>query len=113
MAPAIRLARNGFHISYSLAQNLRAERALFQEFDGSRHIFLHDGNLYEPGAILRQVDLARTLAAIASTVRRPLHSGAAAGVVATMGKYHGLITREDLEHTRPSCARRWRPFPRL
>jgi gamma-glutamyltranspeptidase/glutathione hydrolase len=99
MAPAIRLARNGFPISYSLAERFRSARDLLEKFDGSRHIFLHDGNLYEPGAILRQPDLARTLTAIAKRGPQGFYSGAVAkALVATMRKYHGLITRADLEH---------------
>ena len=99
MAPAIRLARNGFPISYSLALRFRSDRALLEKFDGSRHIFLHDGNLYEPGAIFRQPDLARTLSAIAQRGPQAFYSGAAAeALVETMQKYNGLITREDLEH---------------
>jgi len=99
MAPAIRLARNGFPVSYSLAEKFRSERALLEKFDGSRHIFLHDGNLYEPGAIFRQPDLARTLTAIAKRGAQGFYSGATGrAIVATMRKYNGLITREDLEH---------------
>ncbi len=98
MAPAIRLARNGYPVSYSLALHFRSERALLEKFDGSRHIFLHDGNLYEPGAVFRQPDLARTLAVIAKRGPQAFYSGAAAkALVATMRKYDGLITREDLE----------------
>jgi gamma-glutamyltranspeptidase/glutathione hydrolase len=99
MAPAIRLARKGFPVGYSLAEKFHSERALLQRFDGSRHIFLHDGNLYEPGAIFRQTDLARTLAAIAKGGPQAFYSGAVAkALVATIRKYNGLITREDLEH---------------
>ncbi len=99
MAPAIRLARNGFPVSYSLAEKFRSERALLEKFDGSRHIFLHDGILYEPGAIFRQPDLAHTLIAIAKRGAPGFYSGATArAIVATMRKYNGLITREDLEH---------------
>jgi gamma-glutamyltranspeptidase/glutathione hydrolase len=99
MAPAIRLARNGFPVSYSLAEKFRSERALLEKFDGSRHIFLHDGNLYEPGALFRQPDLARTLTAIAKRGAQGFYSGATGrAIVATMRKYNGLITREDLEH---------------
>jgi gamma-glutamyltranspeptidase/glutathione hydrolase len=98
MAPAIRLARNGFPASYSLAQTIRSERDLLQRFSGSRHIFLHDGNLYEPGEVVRQPDLARTLTAIAKHGPAAFYSGAAANaLVATMQKYHGLITRDDLQ----------------
>lgn len=99
MAPALRLARNGFPVSYSLAEHLRAQRSLLEKFDGSRHIFLHDGRLYEPGAIFRQPDLARTLTSIAKRGPQAFYSGATArALVATMQKYGGLITLEDLEH---------------
>jgi gamma-glutamyltranspeptidase/glutathione hydrolase len=99
MAPAIRLARKGFPVSYLLAEKFRSEHALLQKFDGSRHIFLHDGNLYEPGAVFRQPELARTLAAIAKRGPQAFYSGAAAkALVETMRKYNGLITREDLGH---------------
>ena len=60
MAPAIRLARNGFTVRDSFAQSIRSDGALLEKFDGSRHIFLHDGKRYKPGAIFRQPDLART-----------------------------------------------------
>ncbi len=99
MAPAIRLARSGFPISYQLAQRLRSSRALLEKFDGSRHTFLHDGNLYDAGANFRQPDLARTLAAIAKHGPQAFYTGATAkAFVATMQKYKGLITREDLAH---------------
>jgi gamma-glutamyltranspeptidase/glutathione hydrolase len=98
MAPAIRLARNGFPVTYSFAGHVRSERALLEKFDGSRHIFLRDGNFYEPGAVFRQPELARTLAAIAKHGPQGFYSGAAArALLATMQKYHGLITRSDLE----------------
>jgi gamma-glutamyltranspeptidase/glutathione hydrolase len=99
MAPAIRLARNGFPVSYLLAEKFRSERNLLQKFDDSRHIFLHGGNLYEPGAVFRQPELARTLAAIAKRGPQAFYTGAVAkALVATMRKYNGLITHEDLEH---------------
>jgi gamma-glutamyltranspeptidase/glutathione hydrolase len=68
------------------------------KFQGSRHIFLRDGHLYQAGAIFRQPDLARTLLDIARHGPRAFYLGAAAkALVATMQKYHGLITRADLE----------------
>jgi len=98
MAPAIRLAKNGFPLSYELTQVLRGESALLEKFDGSRDIFLHDGHLAEPGATFRQPDLARTLAKIARRGSPGFYQGAVArALVATMQKYHGLISRADLE----------------
>jgi len=99
IAPALRLAREGFPVSYALAERLRSERDLLQKFDGSRQIFLPDERPYEAGAILRQPDLARTLAAIAKRGPQAFYSGAPAqALVATMHKDHGLITLQDLEH---------------
>jgi gamma-glutamyltranspeptidase/glutathione hydrolase len=99
MAPAIRLARSGFPISYSLAETIRSDRSRLEKFDGSRHIFLRDGNLHEPGEIFRQPDLARTLAAISKRGPEAFYSGPTAGALAeTMRKYGGIITGEDLAH---------------
>jgi len=99
MAPAIRLAKNGFPVSYSYTEDIRTERAKLEEFEVSRRIFLHDGKPFEPGDILRQPDLARTLAAIAKRGPQAFYTGAPAqAMVATMQKYHGLITFDDMAH---------------
>ncbi|MGD1155962.1 MAG: gamma-glutamyltransferase [Terriglobia bacterium] len=98
MIPAIRLAREGFPVSYSLAQTLRSERALLEKYDDSRRIFLHDGHLYEPGETLLQPELARTLAEIARHGPRAFYRGTVAKAFeATMRKYNGLISRNDLK----------------
>jgi gamma-glutamyltranspeptidase/glutathione hydrolase len=98
MAPAIHLARNGFPVRYTLAQKLGSERALLEKFDGSRHIFLRDGRLYEAGTMFRQPELARTLTDIARHGPQAFYRGSAAkALVATMRKYKGLISPEDLE----------------
>jgi gamma-glutamyltranspeptidase/glutathione hydrolase len=101
MAPAIRLAKEGFPVSYSLAQTLRSERALLERFDDSRRIFLRDGHFYEPGETLLQPELARTLAAVAQLGPQGFYRGAVAKALgATMRKYDGLISRQDLDHYR-------------
>src|ERR1700724_88682 len=53
MAPAILLAENGFPISESLAQEFEQERRDLQRFTSSRHIFLNDGKMFQPGDTLR------------------------------------------------------------
>src|ERR1039457_3372058 len=60
IAPAIKLARDGFPLGYEDAQDLREDQYLPQ-FAGSRRIFQRDGNFYAPGEILKQPDLAHTL----------------------------------------------------
>ena len=98
MAPAIHLAVDGFPMGYTLAQQLRAARPLMEKFDGSRRIFLRSGHLYEAGEIFRQPELARTLSDISRQGPRAFYQGATAqALVATMRKYKGLISLEDLD----------------
>ena len=99
LAPAIRLAKNGFTVSYAFSNALHGERDLLSRFDGSRAIFLRDGRFYEPGEVFRQPELARTLAEISRRGAEGFYRGRVArALVATMQKYHGLITQADLEH---------------
>ncbi len=100
MAPAIRLARNGFPIREPYLESLRPHHELLEQFDGSRHIFLRDGKYYQLGAIFRQPDLCSApSAAIAQHGPQGFYSGPTAqAIVATMRKYHGLITQADLDH---------------
>ncbi|MEO8725006.1 MAG: gamma-glutamyltransferase, partial [Acidobacteriaceae bacterium] len=64
MAPAIRLARDGFVLSWQEAQQLHAKH--LADFPESRRIFQRDGNFYATGDTFRQPDLARTLERIAA-----------------------------------------------
>src|SRR5579864_2535984 len=68
MAPAIKLAREGFELSYSEARDFNDDDFLPQ-FPASKEIFLSNpqrqGGRYEYGDIFRQPELARTLERIA------------------------------------------------
>src|SRR5438477_11341124 len=54
MAPAIRLAENGFPISKRLAQEFEEHRPALQRFAVSRRIFLNDGKMFQAGDTFRQ-----------------------------------------------------------
>jgi gamma-glutamyltranspeptidase/glutathione hydrolase len=72
---------------------------LLERYDDSRRIFLRDGHLYEPGETLLQPELEHTLAAIAQRGPQAFYRGPVARAFeATMRKYDGLISRQDLEH---------------
>jgi gamma-glutamyltranspeptidase/glutathione hydrolase len=106
MAPAIRLAKHGFAVSYDLSESLRLDRDLLSKFDASRRIFLRDGRLYEPGEVFKQPELARTLEIVAHRGANGFYAGRVAqAIVATMGKYRGLITEQDLAHYQPTLRR--------
>src|SRR5258708_26665501 len=53
MAPAIQLAENGFPISKRLAHEFEEERPALQRFATSRHIFLNEGKMFQPGESIR------------------------------------------------------------
>ncbi len=97
MAPAIRLAEQGFPVSEKLARSLRAARRLLQQFSISRRIFLKDGALYEVGETLRQPELAATLRRIARGGAAEFYRGETARISADeIQRMGGLITLADL-----------------
>ena len=96
LAPAIRLAREGFPVSWPLADALRQARAL-SAFEESRRIFQRNGNYYQPGELLRQPELAATLERISRRGAADFYEGETARRLAEeMERHGGLITREDL-----------------
>jgi gamma-glutamyltranspeptidase/glutathione hydrolase len=102
IAPAIHLATDGITVSYDLSESLRLNRDLLSKFDASRRVFLRDERLYEPGEVFKQPELARTLTAVARRGAEGFYKdGVAQAIVATMEKYHGLITKQDLSRYRP------------
>jgi gamma-glutamyltranspeptidase/glutathione hydrolase len=95
MAPAIKLARDGFPLAYEDAQDLKNDEYLAQ-FPESRRIFLRDGNYYHPGEIFRQPELARTLERLAKDPDTFYHGAMARELAAAIQKGGGLVTAEDL-----------------
>jgi gamma-glutamyltranspeptidase / glutathione hydrolase len=101
MAPAIRLAEDGFPVSERLAGMLERSKALAQ-FDVSRRIFLKNGAYYAPGEILKQPELAATLRRIAKNGPEEFYRGRTAHDLASeMRSAGGLVTLDDLKHYTP------------
>ncbi len=65
LAPAIRIAREGFPVYARLAQGYAQRGAVMERFAGTRAVFLADGDALKEGEVLRQPDLARTLELLA------------------------------------------------
>ncbi len=101
LAPAIRLARDGFPVSWGLAESLRRSQ-LLARFPESRRIFQRDGRYFEPGERLVQPELARTLERIARAGADEFYQGETAHrLAAAMRENGGLITLEDMKAYRP------------
>ncbi|MCU1274100.1 MAG: gamma-glutamyltransferase [Bryobacterales bacterium] len=96
--PAVRLASDGFPVSYGLARSLRSQRGL-SGFPESNRIFLRDGKYYEAGERLVQADLARTLERIRDRGGKDFYEGETARLLAAdMQAHGGLIALDDLKN---------------
>jgi len=102
MAPAIRLAEQGFPVSEKLARQLGEHRANLQRFSVSRQIFLDDGGMFKAGTTFRQPQLAATLKRIARFGSDDFYHGQTAHMLAgDMAGLGGLITLQDLANYEP------------
>jgi gamma-glutamyltranspeptidase/glutathione hydrolase len=95
MAPAIKLAEDGFALAAQDAAEIQEDKDL-TKFPESRRIFQRDGNYYKAGEIFKQPDLARTLKRIAANPDDFYHGAMARELAASMQKGGGLITADDL-----------------
>jgi len=95
IAPAIKLARDGFPLAFEDTQELKDDEYLAQ-FPESKRIFLRDGNYYQPGELLKQPELARTLERIAKNPDDFYHGAIARELAAAIHKGGGLVTAADL-----------------
>jgi gamma-glutamyltranspeptidase/glutathione hydrolase len=102
MAPAIRLASQGFRVSNKLAGQLEEERPGLQSSPMSRRIFLNGGQMLKAGDTLKQLELAATLQRIAKNGAGEFYRGETARILAEeMARHGGIITLDDLAHYTP------------
>jgi gamma-glutamyltranspeptidase/glutathione hydrolase len=95
--PAVALARDGFVVSQGLARSLKAVIPDFRAYPASLAQFTKNGEPYEPGDILKQPDLARTLLRIAEQGPEGFYAGETAALLEKeMAAHGGLITKADL-----------------
>jgi gamma-glutamyltranspeptidase/glutathione hydrolase len=65
LAPAIRIARDGFPVYAKLARGYQQKRRVMERYRGTREVYLRNGKPPEEGDVFRQPDLARTLERLA------------------------------------------------
>lgn len=108
LAPAEKLAREGFEVDETFRKQTAENEERFRKFPDTVDLFMPGGELPEPGTTLRNPDLARTYATLAREGIRPLYDGAIADdIVKTVRKppagsdagkiRSGDLTREDLK----------------
>lgn len=97
MAPAIKLAREGYILTRADTDVLETTTERFKQDPGSAKIFLKpDGTPWQPGDRLIQTDLANTLELIANQGADAFYQGDIPKKVEEASKKHnGLLTQED------------------
>ncbi len=104
MAPAIRLARDGFTVDSALQVSIARSATLIGRFAGAA-VFLAGGAAPTVGSTFQQPALGRTLDAIARDGADAFYRGwIADSIAAEEARGGGIITRADLEQYTP----RWR-----
>jgi len=97
LAPAIRIARKGFDIYPRIAIQYADRKDVMERYEGSRKVFLADGDGLEVGEKLLQPDLAHTLELIAAQGNDGFYRGETAQkMLADVKKYGGNWSAADL-----------------
>jgi gamma-glutamyltranspeptidase/glutathione hydrolase len=101
MAPAIRLAEQGFMVDSQFARGIESSRRAITPFEG-KAVFFPGGEAVKAGARFVQSDLARTLKLIAEKGPKAFYEGPIAdSLVAEEQRGGGIITKEDLRRYKP------------
>ena len=101
LAPAIRLASEGFLVDTTLFRSLTGDKYRIESF-GGKSLFFPNGAPPAIGSRLRQPQLARTIRLISDSGAAVFYRGSIADSIAEeMRRDGGLITKADLAQYRP------------
>ena len=101
IAPARKLASEGFALDRRAAALLWSYKTSLERYEDSKRIFLNGGKYLGDGDILKQTDLAATLQRIEQAGADGFYKGETARLIADdMKRHDGLITLDDLANYR-------------
>ena len=102
MAPAIALAENGIEVTAGLSESLEALSDRLQKWPSTKKIFFKpDGSAYQPGELLLQPELAKSLKLIAAKGNDGFYKGETARkLVKAVNEAGGNMSLQDLANYR-------------
>ena len=99
ISPALKLARDGFIVTETLAKSLESNKEKLAKTSDGREIFFNNGSILKSGDLLVQTDLAQTLELIAQNGPAGFYEGHTAQKIhSDMRKNGGLISSADLSN---------------
>jgi gamma-glutamyltranspeptidase / glutathione hydrolase len=102
MAPAIRLATEGFPLDAALRYAIERQASNMKKFPELGRVFLVKDEVPPEGEIIRQPDLGQTLKAVVTDGAEVFYQGwIAQAIVDTVKKDGGVLTLEDLKSYKP------------
>ena len=102
MAPAIRLASNGFPLDATLRYAIDRQQGSIKKFPDLGRIYMPNDEVPAEGELIRQPELGETLKAIASQGPNAFYQGwIGDAIVETIKREGGVLTGEDLKNYRP------------
>ena len=102
MAPAIRLATEGFPLDAALRYAIERQASNMKKFPELARVFLVKDEVPPEGEIIRQPDLGQTLKAVVAEGADVFYQGwIAQAIVDTVKRDGGVLTLEDLKTYRP------------
>ncbi|CAM2063938.1 gamma-glutamyltransferase [Sulfidibacter corallicola] len=97
LAPAIKLAREGFVLNRDLAGQFKNQLRFMKDYPASMKSFSKNGEPYQAGDLWKQPDLAKTLERISKKGSDGFYKGETAKLlVSEMKRGLGLISKKDL-----------------
>lgn len=97
LAPAIRLAEQGFEVDEHYRRMAKFRLEVMRRYSDTAAIFLSDNNVPEAGALIRQPELAATLRGLARGGRAGFYAGETAEkLVQEVRKAGGIWSHKDL-----------------
>ena len=101
MAPAIRLASNGFPLDATLRYAIDRQQGSIKKFPDLGRIYMPNDEVPAEGELIRQPELGETLKAIASQGPNAFYQGwIGDAIVETIKREGGILTGEDLKNYR-------------
>lgn len=106
VAPALRLARDGFVVSSRLTRSLESDREVLTRFSETAAVWFPNGEPPRPGTIFKLPELANTLERFAAEGPTAVTEGAVAAAVEKVSKRHGgILTAADMAAYAPEWRR--------
>tara|TARA_R110002096_G_scaffold170131_1_gene342175 strand:+ start:10109 stop:11794 length:1686 start_codon:yes stop_codon:yes gene_type:complete len=102
LQPALELAKNGYYLSYSQAEDMNNHASRFAKYEGSSKYFLKaNKEAFHEGELFVQKDLAMVIEQVIQFGRDGFYSGPVAeAIVNEMKSQNGIISHKDLQDYR-------------